>query len=86
LTSRSPGNSAAAEKVASGSGDPKCVSCRGSAFHPPAEAEGRDLRIAVDSPGIRDRQLYDLYYRWGCSVRETAQRLGKPEGTITYEL
>ncbi len=53
---------------------------------PTDEIERRDVGIAIDSLGVRDRQLYDLYYRWGYSVREIAQRLGKPEGTVKYEL
>jgi len=53
---------------------------------PVDEAEGRDVRIAIDSLGVRDQRLYDLYYCWGYSVREIARRLGKPEGTIKYEL
>jgi RNA polymerase sigma-70 factor, ECF subfamily len=56
---------------------------------PDAHPEGIDqlaVAIAVEGMVASRRKLHELYYRLGYSVRETAAVLGKPEGTVKYEL
>lgn len=55
----------------------------------PPEARTEDelgLRIAIDGLPSVQRTLYHLFYVEGCSVRQTALRLGRPEGTVKYLL
>ncbi len=54
-----------------------------------ADRDGTDLlaiELALDGLCPLHRTLYELYYRRGCPVREIAAHVGKPEGTVKYEL
>jgi RNA polymerase sigma-70 factor (ECF subfamily) len=52
----------------------------------PEDFDQLALAIAVEGMAPSRRKLHELYYRLGHSVREVAAILGKPEGTVKYEL
>ncbi len=51
-----------------------------------SQEERQLIDFAVESMDSRHRRLYDLYYCRGYTVKEIAQNLGTPEGTVKYEL
>ena len=51
------------------------------------EADGRlALELKLEELGPGDRLLFSCVYERGLSIRETAGLLGRPEGTIKYQL
>ena len=53
---------------------------------PPPDEEAQELRQAIDRLPDRDRTIILMHYFWGFGVKETAESLNMPEGTVKYRL
>ena len=51
-----------------------------------SQEERQTIEFAFESMDSKYRRLYELYYRRDYTVREIAQYLAEPEGTVKYEL
>jgi RNA polymerase sigma-70 factor (ECF subfamily) len=57
-----------------------------NATHRTTEEERRIVEVVIDSMNHDFKVLYDLYYRKRHTVKEISRLIGKPEGTVKYEL
>ena len=65
---------------------PRCAPAHDTGAPERDETDGLAVELALDGVSPLHRTLYDLYYRLGYPVRDIAAHVGKPEGTVKYEL